>query len=486
MPKGKRKQAGEIEQEKSTIIGMRDGYDWGRVLYDACAMFNLNLAEYWIDYAAKQDGGGFDDSKEKADMIESARDEILARRERHKQESRRMTRGAFDAYNEYSSIPIVGDVVREMRASRMRGEAVPQGYADARSRRDSLKSEYLSFVREKDAEDRRFGEYMDGVPCQTRELGNQFRNLMKLSEVHKTPLARPISEDLIPMYEFIVSEDQVERLMSLCISILNNYSQKEFCTMMCLGDRERVAENIYDRFSKCVHNYDFLAGCYERHDDGLLHLRPFEVLSSKFYNGYYMTIRGYVQRAYVSARDEKFMVSSLDASVSGSEDDRDISETVPSSEDGQTMQYSAPNLGGFDEGMVAFWNDCKSYLHDKSGHISGEILRMMRERFPCMEFYSRPDAEMPGFVDKVLDGIDEELSLRRSVGAKLKQIVLDAMDGAETQEEWQYCTFATAHIIYSTMLEHFTEGMDEGRKMAMEDKFENRKRFLHKFNPQSR
>ena len=103
-----------------------------------------------------------------------------------------------------------------------------------------------------------------------------------------------------------------------------------------------------------------------------------------------------------------------------------------------------------------------------------------------MEFYSRPDAEMPGFVDKVLDGIDEELSMRRNVGLKLKQIVLDAMDGAETQEEWQYCTFATAHIIYSTMLEHFTEGMDEGRKMAMEDKFENRKRFLHKFNPQSR
>ena len=51
----RRKKGGS--EEKSTVIKIRDGFDWGRILYDACHVFNRRMAEYLVEYAKRYDDG---------------------------------------------------------------------------------------------------------------------------------------------------------------------------------------------------------------------------------------------------------------------------------------------------------------------------------------------------------------------------------------------------------------------------------------------
>ena len=51
----RRKKGGS--EEKSTVIKIRDGFDWGRILYDACHVFNRRMAEYLDEYAKRYDDG---------------------------------------------------------------------------------------------------------------------------------------------------------------------------------------------------------------------------------------------------------------------------------------------------------------------------------------------------------------------------------------------------------------------------------------------
>ena len=66
MPRRKKSEC----EEKSTVIKIRDDFDWGRILYDACHVFNRRMAEYLVEYARRYDEGEV--------VVKNANDEISA------------------------------------------------------------------------------------------------------------------------------------------------------------------------------------------------------------------------------------------------------------------------------------------------------------------------------------------------------------------------------------------------------------------------
>ena len=459
MPRG-RKKKNAAACESSTVIGMRDTCDWGRTLYDACYMFNASLAEYWVGYAAGYESGaqnGENDLK-RADELDVRRLAVIGERNAKDKEKRDITRKANAAYQEYVRQATVGRLVSDWRGKMIAGEQGPSEYGLAVECRRILRSRYAELRRAQSNAEEECRKYNEAHLFETRDLANESRALRKHAEMHGMRMAHPISDDLVEMYDFIKSDKQAERLMGLCISIVNKYSEKEFCTTMNLMDREKVAERIYGFFKEFKHNYDFVTGCYEPGSDGLLRLKPWDVLESKFYNGYYMTIRGYVQRAYAGARDERNDLQSIEekcernANHSVNEDD-DEAEAV--------MQYGSRPSDEFDDGMVSFWHDCRDFLRSRISEMADEVRAEMEARCPGMKFYrsssEQDDRRMSNVMQRVIDGLDEELSERRSIGLKMKHIVLDALGGAETADEWKYCTSVVSDVLSWEMSEFFRQ-----------------------------
>lgn len=451
---------------KSTVMSMRDDCDWGKTLFDACYMFNLGLAEYWIDYAAKYEAGDEDyaDALAKADEIDKKRDALIQKKKSFQDEIGSYSKMAAQTYKEYISKAAIGKIVSLWREKTILEDVnfFPNKYLDLVDTRNDLLRYYKSLKRKQNNALSRFRAYTEQHLFETRDMMNESNALRKHAQQHNEKMAYPISNDLVKIYEFITSEQQIEHLMGLCISIVNKYSEKEFCTTMSLEDREKVAEKIYDFFKEFHHNYDFITGCYDKSSDGLLRLKPLESLTNKFYNGYYMTIRGYVQRAYASARDEKLMMSSIEGKSElnkNHEVNEDTGSDFSCIDDVDVTGLYAKPSDEFDDGMVAFWQDCRSYLVSNVTDMADEIRMKMSARFPNLRFYNANSdgvsARMSSIVQKTIDGIDEELSEKRTVSSKLKHIVLDALGGAESKSEWKYCTEIVSNVLFKKMNEFF-------------------------------
>ena len=66
------------ENAKSTVLNMRDEFDWGRILFDACYMFNYSLANYWNEYVKKYNHEKIcDEVNKNINEMKNKRDSIL-------------------------------------------------------------------------------------------------------------------------------------------------------------------------------------------------------------------------------------------------------------------------------------------------------------------------------------------------------------------------------------------------------------------------
>ena len=455
---------------KSTVAGMRDECEWGRMLYDACYVFNLGLAEYWIEYASQYEQGDDDyaNALEKAEALDRRREEVMRERSDIQKKIKDYSRLIRETCAEYASKAVIGEAVSKWR--NLYGLERCEEYDDMTARRSELRRQCKALLKMQSDVVARLKSHIEANRFATRDLANKSNALRKHMAAHGKRLDHPICDDLIPIYDFILSDETTEHLMGLCISIVNKYSGKEFCTTMDMAGRERTAERIYEFFRNFQHNYDFITGCYEEGEDGLLKLKPLDGLAAKFYNGYYLTVRGYVQRAYAAARDEALAVSSIEEKTErngnhGVNEDEDSDFSVVDGEDA-TGPYARPS-GEFDDGMVEFWRDCKAYLESNAGEMADAIRKRMSRHFPDLGFYKAGSgkalARMSDMVMKTIGGIDEELTERRRVGSNLKHIVLDALGGAESQREWAYCTKVVSSVILGKMTEFFAKdsGKDE-------------------------
>jgi hypothetical protein len=446
---------------KSTVISMRDDYDWGKILYNACYVFNRNLAEYWKSYALSYNERRKEvlKSEQEINKILDKRNSIIHEKSKLKEDVRYFSSQATYFYRQYVKQLPVGMCVAEWRNNKS-----AQDYQDIINLR---KQYYLNYVQNFDLKTIALNiedEYKNKHLFETRELGNQARSLTKLANLYKLELEHPISEDIDILYDFISSEDQIEKLMGVCISILETYSEKEFSTLMYIKDRENIANSIFNYFNEFQHNYDFLAGCYEIKNDKLV-LKDLEVLKNKFYNGYYLTILGFMRNAYSETRDEHFNIQSSDQFWQDDEGNGnhgiDLFTNTEKHEGGYSI--SAASNENFSEGMYDFWLMCKSFLIDNIDEMANELHHQMVSNFPEMNFYKNMKNNycMIKLLTNTLDRINEELYKGNNVGFKLKHIVLDSMGGAETKDEWNKCSISVLAIIKKYMQRFFQKNQAE-------------------------
>lgn len=435
-------------EEKSTVIKIRDEYDWGRILYDACFIFNKNFAEYLVDYARKYDAGEIvmDDAEKKTGELISQRDRLIGERENLREIARSASAMKVEAFRKYAKSSPIGVAVAQWRRNNPDND-----YQRMLDERIKLHDEYRACVRkEKDAlKDER--KHIDENMYTTRTLNRQVRNITKLVEKHKIPLAHKMQDDVQGLHDLIVSEGQAERLMAVCINILNTYSEKEFITLMNVLDRERIAESIYDFFIGFEHNYDFVSGCYDIDEQtGMLVMKPLDVLANKIYNGYYFTIRGYVQRSYASVRFEKFNVESADFGWESENDNGNHGIDKKAGEESEIIGSGVnPEPEPLDEGMLDMWRDCNAFLMEHLGSMSHELANVLSEKFPRNPYYNNDETEekMLDVMTSAIRNIDFELADGNVIGSKLKHVVLDAMGGAETNEEWKQNVIVITSIV---------------------------------------
>ena len=460
-----RKKSTNNEQAKSTVINMRDEFDWGKILFNACYVFNNSLAEAWLKYV---DNYNHDTAvKEVQDEMKNAlstRDYLLSKKSELNSNKKDCTQQVQNFYKKYIKTLLIGDFIKERR---LNNNSVD--FDEIMHQRKDAQNQYYKHVDESIKAIREENSFTQAHLFQARSLGTRARTLKKIVNMHELELAHPIHEDKEIIYNLLTSEEQAERLMGVCINILNTYSEKEFSTILNIYDREKIADGIYEYFSKYEHNYDFITGCYYVGEDNKLHLKDIKTLKEKLYNGYYFTIRGFVQRSYIAARDEKYNIESVDINWNEEDNnsnkgyDKYINTEEKENQGGYSIFATSSQINEFGDGMIKFWHSCQEYLIQHVDTMANELYNNMKSKFPNMNYYnSMTDNQvMINWIIRTLDGIDEELKRGRNVNSKLKHIVLDSMEGAETQKEWKMCVDFMSNIILKYIHQFFIHNRNE-------------------------
>lgn len=435
---------------KSKVQIIRGNCDWGAILYSACLVFNRNLAAYWLAFVGEcesEKSAGTERMLVEIEELSTERERILQSDALRRKFRSEVSRKASESRRQYVMSKPIGDFVegwKKYRNAQMGADLVgmlDNMASDDRHRvamqsRAKYLEEYALAMKLKTEEE------MDAEkpsPQQAHRLLVRISSLKKSVEARRTPLARSLMEDRDEMHSFLMSEMQSERLMGVCLNILKTYSGGDFFVRFSEYDREVTANYIFDAFNAFAHNYDFLCGCYEKDSDGRLRLKSREVLEQKFYNGYYLTIRGFVQKAYVHARREMLRISSLDA-CPGGDDERDGYERM--AEACSEMQPSIDSL--VDEGMIRYWQECRDFFFTRKSDMEEDFMRIAKSADSCRVPSRRDVAELLGGV---ISGLDRELSAGRTVRSKLRHIILDAMGGSRSVEEWNTHTKIVQGII---------------------------------------
>ena len=198
------------ETAKSTVIAMRDEFDWGKTLYNACFIFNQKLADYWREYATNYEKKREEiiKSEEETKKIIKKRNFIIEEKARLKNNTRDLSFKVTDYYRKYVKILPIGECVSEYRLNKF-----SESYTAIINER---KQHYNNYNQCYDLKQKSLiieNDYKNEHLFETRELNSKVKSLNKLIELHKLELDHPITEDIDVLYDFITSEKQIERLM---------------------------------------------------------------------------------------------------------------------------------------------------------------------------------------------------------------------------------------------------------------------------------
>lgn len=436
------------KDKKSTVLTIKENNAWGMSLYNACYVFNFNFANYALEYAKKYENGEIKyDEIDLSEKLEKKRNDLINQQHIMKEDVVKKTKLAISTYRKYAKTLPVGRCV-----SHWRNHESMDDYIKIINEREKLNVLYHQCRIDEYQAKKRERKFIDEHKFSTRELGYQIKNLEKKVKVHSHKLDYAISDDIQKIYELLISEEMAEKLMGVCLNILNTYSEKDFTILMSNQDKEHVADYIYDFFFNFKHNYDFIAGCYELGEDDKLHLKNIEQLKTKIYNGYYFTIRGFVQSSYSMARSEHFNIESTDKNWL--EEEHTSNHGIDNYTNTEDFVV-APKHQGISRGLIDYWNLCKQYLMDHTEDMSKEFVKIMSDKFKRIDYYKNNN--MNDYMIKMLEKINKEISSGRDIGNQFKHIVLDSLGGAESKEEWKCCTEITTQIISKYMQKFFED-----------------------------
>jgi len=248
----------------------------------------------------------------------------------------------------------------------------------------------------------------------------------------------------------------------LLLSILAINTGNAFISSISDLQREKVCEKLFEFLDSFKHIYDFATGCYEERD-GKLQMKSIETLHKTFYNGYYITLKGYCLRAFMHCvRESETIVSVYDLFP-----ETDENESANKGFDRIAFDQCNFSFGGREttnEEIVEMWRDIANAIRTHRDQFSSEIRSLMQSALPKGNYYETPDSQAMcnGIVVGVVDGILFELQEGRNVPSRLKNIVLDASGGVESKQELEKLVQCVTDLLKQYVREFFeTERQEE-------------------------
>ena len=188
-----RKKTKPIEEEStSTVTNIRRDFDWGKILFNACYLFNHNLALHWLNYVDNYNNGKNIkiSSQAEVDILIQKRNEILQEKQRLKENVKNYSSNAINSYRQYAKILPIGKMVTQWRNNNLIDE-----YNNIIEARKEFYNKYNSFQDLLNLASIEEENYKNEHLFETRNFSNKARTLNKLIELHNLELHHPIQQD---------------------------------------------------------------------------------------------------------------------------------------------------------------------------------------------------------------------------------------------------------------------------------------------------
>lgn len=447
---------GKLKEAKSTVIKIRDNTTWGKIMYSACYAFNKHLAQHWLEYCIKFDEGKVLGNLDNA--LDNAHAELASiKREKMENDANvsNSVQKTIELYKQYGASKIPESIVANYR--RNRGDAsVRSQYEGLFEARKSAFARYNEAMAERKKLEFKRAAYNTEHSYESKKITNRITAIKRKLAIRNIPMHHPIRCDFELLNDFILSEQQAEKLMGLLLSILAINTGNAFISNITDLQREKVCEKLFEFLNSFNHIYDFATGCYEE-KNGVLQMKSMNVLERTFYNGYYTTLKGYCLRAFMnSVRESETIVSVYDLSPETNENQGGANRGF----DRIAFDQSCSLLGSCEstnDGVIEMWVDVANGIKANCDEFSNEIRRAMQSLLPKGNYYETADSQAMcrGVVFGVVDGILFALREGRNVPSRLKNIVLDAAGGVESKQELDKLVQCITSLFKQYMREFF-------------------------------
>jgi len=453
---------GKLKEAKSTVIKIRDNTTWGKIMYSACYAFNKHLAEHWLEYCIRFDDG------EVLGNLDNALDNANAELENIKREKAENDSNVADSvhktielYKQYGASKIPESIVANYRRNKDDANVRRQYEGLCEARRLAF-AKYNEAMAERREFERKRATYNTEHSYESKRISNRITAIKRKLAIRNIPVQHPVCCDFELLNNFILSEQQTEKLMGLLLSILAINTSNAFISSITDLQRAKVCEKLFEFLDSFKHIYDFATGCYEERD-GVLQMKSMDVLAKTFYNGYYITLKGYCLRAFMhSVKESETIVSVYDLFPETDENEGGANRGF----DRIAFDQNNFSFGGYEttnEDIAEMWLDVANGIRANCDAFSSEIRSAMQSSLPQGNYYETTDSQAmcKGIVFGVVDGILFALREGRNVPSRLKNIVLDASGGVESRQELDKLVQCVTNLLKQYMREFFAAEKQE-------------------------
>lgn len=382
------------EKELTPIQRLAKTHAWGRILLDACMVFNRRLADHWRRFA----GRPIDRRMAYRCAVELAREDAMyeaihfemeameGMADFRASESRRLelemlrSRSGRKKVNDKKvnerperpaprPIEAVEPDILGIPFSSLCGNADP-GTLDTPTVPDAPEMLYEKAVKGRGWMERRLMLFKDSVRKTLSSSSGRRKSLRKRALVYARPISSMPAEMRDGMPDFLTSEKMSERLCAMLSGILSSMHGGEFRSRITEDEKTAMAEYVYDEMLKAPMSYDFIQGCYSMDDQGMMSPRSFRDLEAKFYNGMYMTLSGIMHDSYreMSMARDRMLSIDEDRENRRKDDEGDgiIGDRIESS-------GHAPKWDGVGDPARRMWREVANRIRKKAGAIASEL-----------------------------------------------------------------------------------------------------------------
>ncbi len=441
------------KEEKSTVVKIRENTTWGKIMYNACYIFNKNLSDYLLEYCVKFDDGEVLGNLENA--MRQANVELVnlkAERKTNDEVVASCVQNTMDLYKQYWAAKIPESVVANYR----RGIGDNEDYARYIQIRKQAYNRYHNAVQERKIAEKKRIDFNFAHSYESKRITNRITAIKRKMAIQSASLQHSICEDFELLNNFILSEAQCEKLMGLLLSILSLNTGNAFITQLTDLEREKVCEKLYDYLNEFNHIYDFATGCYMVKNNTLV-LKPMATLSKTLYNGYYITLKGYCLRSFMQIVKEREMVTSVYELYPQDEEGNDRESGFDRVCDETTMSSIRFPSSKIDEGTIDIWVDIANEIKCRKNEVALKIKSLMQLSLPNGNYYESDEA-IPiceNALFGALDGIMMELQTGKHITSKIRNVVFDSVGGVESKQELDNLVVHITNVIKSCIREYF-------------------------------